>query len=205
VVYPGVDLPDSTRAAAADGKLVVGTLGTVCRRKGSDVFLAMAEQVRARKPDLEFRIVGDAAVGAERALATRILDTARAQGMVHRSGVDPYEELAEWDIFVLPSRMDPCPLAVLEAMATGLPVVGSRVGGIPEELGEDAGLLVAAEDVEATSSAVERLADSPELRASLGAAARSRVERLFTLERQAEGLDRAYRSALAVPYAGHPG
>lgn len=88
-------------------------------------------------------------------------------------------------------------MAVLEAMATGLPVVGSRVGGIPEQLGEDAGLLVAPEDAAGVAAAVERLAGAPELRASLGAAARRRVQRLFTVERQAEGLDAAYRTALS--------
>ena len=93
--------------------------------------------------------------------------------------------------------MDPCPLAVLEAMASGLPVVASRVGGIPEEVGEDGGLLVEAEDVDGIAAAVVRLAGEPDLRASLGTAGRRRVERLFTLERQADGIDAAYREALA--------
>ena len=78
----------------------------------------------------------------------------------------------------------------------GLPVVGSRVGGIPEELGSDSGVLVDPEDVDAIAAAVLRLAESPALRESLGASARHRVERLFTLERQGDGLDRAYRAAL---------
>jgi glycosyltransferase involved in cell wall biosynthesis len=200
VVHPGVRSPlDRPREGREDGRLVVGTLATVCRRKGSDLFLAAAQRVCERRNGIEFRMVGDLVVGGERAWAERVLEAARRWGVVHRAGVEPYAELAEWDIFVLPSRMDPCPLAVLEAMATGLSVVASRVGGIPEELGGDGGLLVEPEDVEGIAAAVLRLAGAPELRDSLGAAARRRVERLFTLERQADGLERAYRATLEVP------
>jgi glycosyltransferase involved in cell wall biosynthesis len=198
VVHPGVESPRQARAATdGTGPLVVGTLGTICKRKGSDVFLAAARQLANGGGQLEFRMVGDLVVGGERPWARRVLDGALAEHVVHRSGVDPFAELAEWDIFVLPSRMDPCPMAVLEAMAVGLPVVGSRVGGIPEQLGDDAGLLVEAEDVAGVAAAVERLAGAPDLRASLGAAARRRVQRLFSVERQAEGLDGAYRLALS--------
>ena len=147
--------------------------------------------------EVEFRMVGDLVVGGERPWAERVMADARGQGVLHRSGIDPYEELAEWDVFVLPSRMDPCPLAVLEAMATGLPVVATRVGGIPEEVGDDAGLLVEPEDVRGLAAAVLRLAGDPGLRARLGAPGRERVEGLFTLERQADGIDAAYRAALA--------
>jgi glycosyltransferase involved in cell wall biosynthesis len=197
VVHNGVELPAGRPADRSNGRLVVGTLATVCRRKGSDLFLAASRLVRDGLGEVEFRMVGDLVVGGERPWAERVVADARGQGIVHRSGIDPYEELAEWDVFVLPSRMDPCPLAVLEAMASSLPVVASRVGGIPEEVGDDAGLLVEPEDVEGIAAAVLRLASEPDLRASLGAAARRRVERLFTLERQAEGIDAAYRAALA--------
>jgi glycosyltransferase involved in cell wall biosynthesis len=196
VVHNGVELPGGTREPGVNGQLVVGTLGTVCRRKGSDLFLAASRLVRSRFREVEFRIVGEPAVGGERPWAQGLLEDALRDGVVHRSGVEPYGELAQWDVFVLPSRMDPCPLAVLEAMASGLPVVASRVGGIPEEVGDDSGLLVEAGDVDGIAAAVVRLAGEPELRASLGAAGRRRVERLFTLERQAEGVDAAYRAAL---------
>lgn len=199
VVHPGVHAPPWPKQGHRDGPLVVGTLGTVCRRKGSDVFLAAARRIRTSVGDLEFRVVGDPVVGGERPWAQALLETARAEGVVHRAGVEPYAELAEWDVFVLPSRIDPCPLAVLEAMASGLPVVASRVGGIPEELGDDSGVLVESEDVDGFANAVVRLVGEPGLRESLGAAARRRVERLFTLERQADGLDRAYRTALGQP------
>jgi glycosyltransferase involved in cell wall biosynthesis len=195
VVHNGVELPGA-RQPGGNGRLVVGTLGTVCRRKGSDLFLAASRLVRSRLGEVEFRIVGAPVVGGERPWAQDLLEDARRDGVVHRSGVEPYAELAQWDVFVLPSRMDPCPLAVLEAMASGLPVVASRVGGIPEEVGDDGGLLVESGDVDGIAAAVVRLAGEPELRASLGAAGRRRVERLFTLERQAEGIDAAYRAAL---------
>ncbi len=196
VVHNGVVLPPG-RGPRPTGRLVVGTLATVCRRKGSDLFVAASRLVRDDLAEVEFRMVGDLVVGGERPWAERVMADARGQGVLHRSGIDPYEELAEWDVFVLPSRMDPCPLAVLEAMATGLPVVATRVGGIPEEVGDDAGLLVEPEDVRGLAAAVLRLAGDPGLRARLGASGRERVEGLFTLERQADGIDAAYRAALA--------
>jgi glycosyltransferase involved in cell wall biosynthesis len=196
VVNNGVAPPSRPREPREGGTLVVGTLGTVCRRKGSDVFLAATRLVRRQRHDLEFRIVGEAVVGGERPWADRLLEAAISEGVVHRVDVDPYAELSEWDVFVLPSRMDPFPLAVLEAMAMGLPVVASRVGGIPEEVGAEAALLVEPGDVDGTAAAIVRLVDSPQLRRQLGAAARGRVAAQFTLDRQAEGLGRAYQAAI---------
>jgi glycosyltransferase involved in cell wall biosynthesis len=196
VVYEAVPDPGLRERTRGDGPLVVGTLGTVSKRKGSDLFLAAAQGIRARRNGIEFRMVGDLVVGGERPWAERITDAAQRSDVVLRSGVDPFVELAEWDIFVLPSRMDPCPLAVLEAMAMGLPVVGTRVGGIPEQLGADAGVLVDPEDVDGLVEAVMRLAGSEDLRSSLGAAARRRSGELFSVERQASALDRVYRGVL---------
>jgi glycosyltransferase involved in cell wall biosynthesis len=196
VVYEAVPDPGPRERMRGDGPLVVGTLGTVSKRKGSDLFLAAAQGIRARRNGIEFRMVGDLVIGGERPWAERITDAAQRSDVVLRSGVDPFVELAEWDIFVLPSRMDPCPLAVLEAMAMGLPVVGTRVGGIPEQLGADAGVLVDPEDVDGLVEAVMRLAGSEDLRSSLGAAARRRSGELFSVERQASALDRVYRGVL---------
>jgi glycosyltransferase involved in cell wall biosynthesis len=195
VVYEAVPDPGPRDRPRHEG-LVVGTLGTVSKRKGSDLFLAAARGIQARRNGIEFRMVGDLVVGGDRPWAARVAQDAERSEIVRRSGVDPFVELAEWDIFVLPSRMDPCPLAVLEAMAMGLPVVGTRVGGIPEQLGSDAGVLVESEDVDGLVEAVLSLAGSEQLRSSLGAAARRRVGELFSVERQASALDQVYRSAL---------
>ena len=195
VVYEAVPDPGRRERRAHEG-LVVGTLGTVSKRKGSDLFLAAARGIQSRRNGVEFRMVGDLVVGGERAWAQAISDEATRSEIVRRAGVDAFVELAEWDIFVLPSRMDPCPLAVLEAMAMGLPVVGTRVGGIPEQLGSDAGLLVDSEDVGGLIDAVVELAGSPERRGALGEAARRRVGEKFSVERQASALDQVYRRAL---------
>jgi glycosyltransferase involved in cell wall biosynthesis len=196
LVYPGTPTPRAIRAPRRNGRLVIGTLGTICRRKGSDLFLAAAESVRSEREDIEFRMAGSVVPGGEQEWARGVVDVALRRGVQHKPWVDSFAELAEWDIFVLASRRDPFPLAVLEAMAMGLAVVGTRVDGVPEQLGEDAGLLVEPGDADAIAAAVLRLADSPDLRASLGAAARRRVERKFTLEQQVAGLERFYYAAL---------
>ena len=94
-------------------------------------------------------MAGRPVVGGERPWAEATCwPPRRAAGIRHSAWVEPFAELPRWDVFVLPSRMDPCPLALLEAMAVGLPVVATSVGGIPEQVGTAAGLLVAPEDAE---------------------------------------------------------
>ena len=171
-------------------------MGTICKRKGSELFVAAAQQVLRSRPLVEFRMAGSLVVGGERHWAEELVTAATRADISYTPWVDGLEELSRWEIVVLPARSDPFPLVVLEAMALGKAVVATRVGGIPEQLGEDAGLLVDSEDVGGIAAAVVRLVDDPQLRADLGSAARRRVAANFTLERQADGLERAYRAAL---------
>jgi glycosyltransferase involved in cell wall biosynthesis len=84
---------------------------------------------------------------------------------------------------VQPSRADNLPLAILEAMAIGLPVIGARVGGIPElVLDGETGVVVPAEDPVALAAALDSLASSPERRRELGAAGRKRAAEHFSAE-----------------------
>ena len=97
----------------------------------------------------------------------------------------------------MPSRSDPFPLAVLEAMSAGVPVVGSRVDGIAEQLAGGAGVLVEPGDPWALADAILTLHADPERRRILGLRGRERALSLYSLERQAESLARAYRAAMA--------
>ena len=74
------------------------------------------------------------------------MERAERSGIHYAGHVDMAAELAKLDVFVLPSRRDPFPLTVLEAMAAGVPVVGTRVDGIAEQLAGGAGILVDSED-----------------------------------------------------------
>lgn len=99
-------------------------------------------------------------------------------------------------VVVVPSEWyENCPMSVLEAMAYGKPVVGSRMGGIPE-LVEDGktGLLYEAGNVSELASTLDRLMASPDLRRQMGAAARQRVEAVFSLESHNAGLMDIYKS-----------
>ena len=83
------------------------------------------------------------------------------------------------DIFVLPSLTEGTPNGVIEAMAYGLPVISTTVGGIPDLVVNETGILVPPGDVEALAQAMERLAGDPHLREQMGQAARKRYENLF--------------------------
>jgi glycosyltransferase involved in cell wall biosynthesis len=198
IVPNGIEPPASRReasgreAGATPGPLVVGTLGTVSARKGSDVFVDLARRVLRERDDVEFRMVGPLPAGPEEHWARRLVGAAREAGVVHRVTSDVFGELGGWDVLVLPSRVDPFPLAVLEGMAIGLPVVGSDVDGIAEQLAGGAGVLVPPDDPQALQAAVLALLSEPERRAALGAAARDSVQQRFTLARQAELLHQAY-------------
>jgi glycosyltransferase involved in cell wall biosynthesis len=109
------------------------------------------------------------------------------------------ECLAASDVFVLSSNWEGNPLAVMEAMAAGLPVIGTKVGGVPElvESGEQ-GILVPPGDCEAFTDAMRTLLNDPEKRTAMANAARARAIAKFSVERMAQGYESVYRTALAV-------
>jgi glycosyltransferase involved in cell wall biosynthesis len=132
--------------------------------------------------DWTAELIGDGPQHADVAAAVHALGL---EGAVRLAGErhDVPQRLAEADVFVLSSRSEGAPLSVLEAMAAGLPVVASAVGGVPE-LVEDGvtGVLVAPGDPAALAAVLERLLADGDLRRRLGAAGRERVLARFDLE-----------------------
>lgn len=196
VVPNGVPLPDERHEPRDRDALVVGMLGTVSQRKGSDVFVEAIRRLRTRLPAARYRMIGACVEGPERRWAEQVVRAARAAGVHYVVRREGYAELREWDIAVVASRDEPFGLVAAEAMALGLPVVATRTGGLPEVIGPEAGLLVEPGDPGALASAIVRLARDPQLRARCGRAGRARVEQRFTLERQANAVEAAYLTAL---------
>ncbi len=95
---------------------------------------------------------------------------------------EKHARMLDLDVFVLPTLAEGTPNSLMEAMAYGLAIIASAVGGIPDMLGNDAALLVPPGDVGALAAAMQRLADDPSLRGQLGRAARARYETLFAPE-----------------------
>jgi glycosyltransferase involved in cell wall biosynthesis len=201
VVHEPAVVPDALppRAARAQGEpMVVASIGIVSARKGSDLFVDAAEQLLARRSDVRFELVGAIEDSPEVEWARALVDRAVAAGIRYSERVDVAAELPGWDVLVMPSRLDPFPLVVLEAMGSGVPVVGTAVHGIVEQLAGDTGVLVAPEDPSALATGIESLLDDPARRADLAARARERVVGNFTVAHTAAGLHEAYGRTIAA-------
>jgi glycosyltransferase involved in cell wall biosynthesis len=102
----------------------------------------------------------------------------------HQAEPEPYYEVM--DVFALTSRSEGMPQTIMEAFAAGVPVVASRVGGIPEMVEDDrSGLLFTAGDEEGLAHALGKVLRNPELARRLREAARERVEEKFHVRRMA--------------------
>jgi glycosyltransferase involved in cell wall biosynthesis len=196
-------------AASSRQPGTIGTVGTICRTKGTDVFLEAAALARARVPELRFEHIGQSGLDEDRDFerqVTVLAGSPELDGAVELLGRRPAADgLARWELFVLASRQDAFPLAGLEAMAAGVPVLATEVGGIVEQVTHlETGVLVPPEDPRALADWMVRLHEDTELRERLSAAAAARVRERFTVARQGALLHEAYLAALNLRHGPPP-
>jgi glycosyltransferase involved in cell wall biosynthesis len=173
VIPNGITVSTSSPSSRT-APLRVGTSAMLDYRKGVDVLMEAAGKASA---PFRLDIFGD---GSERP---------RLEGRAAELGLDAHfhgyvddlpARLRELDVFVLPTRADNFPMAILEAMAASLPVIATRVGGIPEIVVDgETGLLVPPEDAGALAAALDRLVQDGGERARLGEAGAARAAAKF--------------------------
>jgi glycosyltransferase involved in cell wall biosynthesis len=195
VIHNGVELERPRRPPGPAGAPV--TLVSVGRLRPPKDFTTLVRAVAALDPgSARLRIAGD---GPDRTAVATEVARLGLDGVVELLGTrgDVDELLAGADLFVLSSDSEGFPMSVLEAMATGLPVVASAVGGVPELVRDgETGVLVPPRDSAALAGAIRRLVADPALRDQLGEAGRRRVEREFSLARFRREHLEIYRAAV---------
>jgi glycosyltransferase involved in cell wall biosynthesis len=188
----GIELPAQ---AAGDGE-DIGTVSLLEPVKGLEVFLRAAALLADRHPDWRFTVYGSGSQAEW--LQALAADLGIAERVAWPGFVPAERALRSLGVFVICSYVENAPLALLEAMAVGVPVVATSVGGVPEIADESVARMIAPGDPQALAGAIEatRLdAGETALRAE---AARLRVQQRFTAERNARKLAELYARLLAT-------
>jgi glycosyltransferase involved in cell wall biosynthesis len=177
---------------------VVAILGHVSEVKGYPVFVDAAARLAPRYPECLFVAIGGET--AQPGYTAKLESRVRALGLAERFRflgfrADVGDLLRAVDIVALPSLAEGLPLAALEVMAAGKPIVATRVGGVPEAVCDGVtGLLVRPNDSDALTAAIESLIARPEQRRSLGNAARSRALEKFSVRVFARRVQEIYEA-----------
>ncbi len=204
-----VPAPPSLDGAAARRRLglaldqpVVGTVGRLARQKSPEDVVRVAAHVVREIPAAAFLLVGDGPLRAGLERLARDLGVARnVRFLGVRDDVDAI--LPALDVLLLTSLWEGMPLTILEAMAAGLPVVATRVNGVPEVVAHGAtGLLAEPRDVPALAAHVLALLGARESAQAMGEAGRQRVGERFTFGRTVDALSDLYQELYAVNARG---
>lgn len=189
VIPNGVDLEEPVGRGA-----LIGTVSAVEPVKAIDVFVRAAAELAERRPGERFAVFGDGS------LAPAIAAQARGLGLngrlALRGHVPAAEALGQLAVFVLCSYFENCPVGLLQAMAAGVPVVVTRVGGVPEIVDEDTARLVDPGDASALARAIGELLDDPALGRRQAQAARHRIAERFSVDATATKTIALYRQLL---------
>jgi glycosyltransferase involved in cell wall biosynthesis/protein-tyrosine-phosphatase len=203
-IHNGVDLrrvrpvrarDDVRRELGIDpATLLIGTVGRLSPVKGQAHFLRAARLILQKEPGARFLIVGDGPLRGDLETSAKRLGIDDACVFVG-ARTDVYDLLTAMDVFVLPSLHEGMPMALLEAMALGTPVVATAVGGVPEIVAHrTTGLLVRSSDEHGLAEACLELARDPHWARTLGARARRVVQEAFSHEQNGRALVSAYRA-----------
>lgn len=204
-VINGVDTekyaPRPSDGTAAPLPIWIGTVGRADRIKNHAGLLDIFERLLAIFPrpqfDLRLAIIGDGP------LLETLRERVASKGWGEQVWLpgersDIAEILQSFSIFVLPSLSEATPVVILEAMSSALPVVASRVGGLPQlVVDQQTGLLVDPSDLELFAAAISRYIRDPALRSAHGAAGRKHVQEGYSVDAMVAGYDALYTGHLA--------
>jgi glycosyltransferase involved in cell wall biosynthesis len=181
------------------GSFHIGWIGRMSHEKAPDIMVQCLKSIRVQGsiPGLHVTMIGD---GPLRPALEKLSARSDLSSIVNWPGGIPraYRYLPAFDGVVISSRSEGTPVVALEAMTVGIPLVATRVGGIPDLVGSEGALLVPAEDPEALASAIVALYSSPERAASLTTAARERLSSVASPDEWAARHLRVYRSVAGV-------
>jgi glycosyltransferase involved in cell wall biosynthesis len=204
VLHNAVAVPDTGRLRhLQDHEPTLLFLGHLLRDKGVYDLVRAFARIARRLPRLQLVLGGVGEIDKVRELSAQL----EIQDRVSCPGwLDPERKtaaLASSTVFVLPSYAEGMPMALLEAMSWGLPVIATPVGGIPQVVANEvSGLLVAPGDIDGLADRIGRLMADSALRERLGAAARARIEADFSLSDALERLSAIYNRFGLQPRAG---
>jgi len=181
-----------------DDGFVCVSVGRLVWAKGFDDFIAAFASITDRNPNLYALILGD---GVLYPALTRQIKEAGLENKFFLTGHCKPEKvncvLKASDVFVLSSRSEGVPFAVLEAGAVGLPIISTRCGGIPEILTDNVdALLVPVGDIQAIASGIEQLVENPQLAQRLGSTVKETIRRNHGIPKLIEATRNAYQKAL---------
>lgn len=197
-LYNGIDLQRFRPSRTPRGGNLILSVGRLVEKKGFDVLIRACSLLAEWGLEFECEIIGK---GDHQSKLQKLIDTYGLQTRVRLVGPKPQEEVRKAyqhaAIFALPciigqdGNRDGLPTVLLEAMATGLPVVSTALTGIPEIIDDDEnGLVVPPGDAEALAKALASLLENPTLRERMGMAGRRKVEQCFDVRKSVSTLRR---------------
>ena len=209
LIHNGIDLDRFAKTREDDvaklqkprARLCVGTIGELAPVKGQENFLRAAAIVSSQRDDVDFVIAGEdkSRTGENRLLLERMIDELDLGQRVRIDGWadDVVELVRTLDVFVSASRSESFGIAMVEAMASGVPVVATMTGGAQEIIDPDqTGLLVPIGDAEALAESIRGLLDDPNRREHLAANAWRMASERFSLDRMITKTEQVYQEVL---------
>jgi glycosyltransferase involved in cell wall biosynthesis len=209
-VHSGIDLSKIERApdrraevraelGVPEGHTLIANVAHMADHKGQRYLIEAMPEVLASRPDVVCAIVGDGELKAELEALARTLGVERAMRFPgFRTDVPTV--LKALDLFVMPSHMEGLGTSVLDAMAAGVPVVGTEAGGMPESIEHGVtGLVCPIRDADAIARAVLSILGDPARGRALADAARARVRERFSTDAMVDGTVRVYERLGLAP------
>jgi glycosyltransferase involved in cell wall biosynthesis len=195
-------VPALRRDFALDDTLIVGLIGRLSWEKGVDIFLRAVARVLVEFPRARFVVVGE---GPDKDKLEQLVDELKIRESVSMLGRrdDMPSVYASLDVMVSASRQEGLPMAILEGMASSLPLVATGVGEVPTVILDGrTGVLVRAEDPDSLATKIVDLLRDRAMRERLGAAARRRVEEEYSAARMTNDYLCVYAEAIEAVKKG---